>query len=164
MWEIGSKWLGRLSLLVVFFALVGLGVAQIVSTTSNLYILTQALPKRTLILIIGAVFSLTTLVPNYRDYRLLSFIGICSTFYTACYIVAASAAHGQIENVEYTAPTSLYGFFTAFTNIIFMFGAHTVCVGCGMFTCSISFEDLTDFFDLSGCHRESSEDEQPRNV
>ena len=87
-----------------------------------------ALPKRTLTLIIGAVFSLTTLVPNYRDYRLLSFIGICSTFYTACYIVAASAANGPIENVEYTAPTSLYGFFTAFTNIIFMFGAHTVCV------------------------------------
>ena len=51
-----------------------------------------------------------------------------------------------------------------------MFGAHTVRVGCGMFTCSISFEDLTDtdgyilFFDLLGCHRESSEDEQPRNV
>ena len=40
-WEIGGKWWGRLSLLVVFFALVGLGVAQIVSTTSNLYILTQ---------------------------------------------------------------------------------------------------------------------------
>ena len=139
-WEIGGKWLGRLSLLVVFFALVGLGVAQVVSTTSNLYILTQALPKRTLTLIIGAVFSLTTLVPNYRDYRLLSFIGICSTFYTACYIVAASAANGPIENVEYTAPTSLYGFFTAFTNIIFMFGAHTVCVGCGMFTCSIFFQ------------------------
>ena len=45
MWEIGGRWWGRLSLLVVFFALVGLGVAQIVSTTSNLYILTQGKKK-----------------------------------------------------------------------------------------------------------------------
>jgi len=44
-WEIGGRWWGRLSLLVVFFALVGLGVAQIVSTTSNLYILTQGKKK-----------------------------------------------------------------------------------------------------------------------
>ena len=132
-YELAGKWWGRLSLLVVFLALIGLGVGQVVSTTSNLYILTQALPKRTLTLIIGAVFSLTALIPNYRDYRLLSFIGLCSTFYTACYIVAASASRGPIENVEYTAPTSVYGFFTAFTNIIFMYGSHTVCVECCMY-------------------------------
>lgn len=128
MYELAGKWWGRLSLLVVFLALIGLGVGQVVSTTSNLYILTQALPKRTLTLIIGAIFSLTALIPNYRDYRLLSFIGLCSTFYTACYIVAASASRGPIENVEYTAPTSVYGFFTAFTNIIFMYGSHTAVI------------------------------------
>ena len=121
---------GRLSLLVAFLALLGLGVAQIVSTSSNLYLLSDAIPKRTYSLITGAVFSLTAFVPNFRDYRLLSFIGICSTFCeyisrvrsfccvlkwylthilfhfidSAWYIVIASATRGPDENVQYGAP------------------------------------------------------------
>lgn len=47
---------------------------------------------------------------------------------SAWYIVIASASRGPDENVEYGAPTTLYGFFTALTNMIFMFGAHTAVI------------------------------------
>ncbi|KAL7536611.1 hypothetical protein ACHAWF_005513 [Thalassiosira exigua] len=123
-----GKFWGRLSLLVVFFALLGLTVAQIVATASNLYMLTDALPKRTHSLITGAVFSLLCFVPNFRDYRLIAFVGVVSTFYTACFLTAAAAARGPSEDVEYGAPTTTYGFFLAFTNLLFMFGGHTAAV------------------------------------
>lgn len=128
MWSLCGKVWGRISLFVAFLTLLGLGVAQIVSTASNLYLLSQAVPKRTYSLMTGAVFSLTAFIPNYRDYRLLAFVGICSTFYTAWYITIASVSRGPDEDVEYGAPTNLYGFFQGLTNMIFMFGGHTAVI------------------------------------
>ena len=55
---LAGKGMGRLSLLVVFLALLGLCVAQILAVSSNLYLLSNALPTRTYALITGGVMSL----------------------------------------------------------------------------------------------------------
>lgn len=128
MWSLKGKFWGWLSLLAVFFALLGLTVAQIVSTASNLYFLSPALTKMDYSFITGAVFSIMCWVPSFRDYRFLSFIGLMSTFYTACYLTFSSIARGPDEDVEYGAPTTVYGFFWAFTDLLFMFGGHTAVI------------------------------------
>jgi auxin influx carrier (AUX1 LAX family) len=123
----GQKW-ANVSLLVVFLALLGLSVAQITASASNLYLLSPALETRTYALIVGGAFSTLCFVPTFRDYRLLSFIGIASTLYTAFYLTIEATTQGPVENVEYAAPTDLFNFFTGFTDLLFMFGGHTAAI------------------------------------
>lgn len=111
----GKKW-ATLSIVVVFFALLGLSVAQVVASSSNLYLLAPALQTRTYALIIGVAFSSLCFVSSFRDYRLLSLIGVASTFYAAFYLVIEAASQGPVENVDYTAPTDFFSFFTGFTD------------------------------------------------
>ena len=60
-----NKWWGRFSVVIVFLALLGLTVAQIIATSSNLYLLNESLPKRTYAIICGAVFSLLSFLPTF---------------------------------------------------------------------------------------------------
>lgn len=60
-----GTWMKRFSLVVVFFALLGLTTVQIIATSSNFYILDSRLSKRDWSLIWGAIFSLIAFV-RYR--------------------------------------------------------------------------------------------------
>ena len=99
-----------------------------VASSSNLYLLAPVLQTRTYALIIGVAFSSLCFVSSFRDYRLLSLIGVASTFYTAFYLVIEAASHEPVENVEYTAPTDFFSFFTGFTDLLFIFGGHTAAI------------------------------------
>jgi auxin influx carrier (AUX1 LAX family) len=123
-----GKWWALLSIFVVFFALLGLSVAQIVASSSNLYLLSPTLDTRTYALIMGGVFSSLCFVSSFRDFRLLSLVGVASTLYTAFYLTIEAAIQGPIENVDYTAPTDFYSFFTGFTDLLFIFGGHTAAI------------------------------------
>jgi auxin influx carrier (AUX1 LAX family) len=109
-------------------ALLGLCVAQIVASASNLYLLSDALPKRTYACILGGIMSLLSFVPTFRHYRFLAFLAIVGTAYTALYLTIDAATIGPQEDVTYGAPTSFTGFFTGFVNLVFMFGAHTAAI------------------------------------
>lgn len=94
-------WLKRFSLIVVFFALLGLTTVQIIATSSNFYLLDDSLSKRSWSLIWGGVFSLIAFVPTFRHYRLLSIFGILTTTYTAWFMTIAAAIEGPAEDVVY---------------------------------------------------------------
>ena len=121
----GKKWeiLTRVS---VFFALIGLCVAQIVATASNLYLLTgDGISKRALTLIVGGVFFLISFVPTSREYRLFSVLALVATFYTAWYFTVDSIVTGKAEDVTYEHASSIEDFFLGFTALLFMFGGHS---------------------------------------
>ena len=121
----GKNWeiLTRVS---VFFALVGLCVAQIVATASNLYLLTgNGISKRALTLIVGATFFLISFIPTSREYRLFSVLALTATFYTAWYFTIDSIIEGKAEDVTYEHAASVEDFFLGFTALLFMFGGHS---------------------------------------
>jgi len=126
-WAAGPWW-GNFSLLIVILALGGLSVAQIISTSSNLYLLQWGINKRLLSCIVGAIVSLVCFVPTYREYRVFTILGLVATTYTAWYMTVSSIVMGPVENVDYTGPTNLQDFATVFSNIVFMFGTHSAAV------------------------------------
>ncbi|OEU14426.1 Aa_trans-domain-containing protein [Fragilariopsis cylindrus CCMP1102] len=119
----GPIW-GTFSIFIVILALGGLSVAQIISTSSNLYLLNWGIDKRLLSCIVGAVVSLTCFIPTYREYRAFTFLGLIATTYTGWYMTITSLVEGPIPNVDYTGPTTLQSFFTCFSAMLFMFGTH----------------------------------------
>lgn len=123
----GQRW-ANFSLLVVFVALLGLSVVQMTVTASNLYMLNPGLNTRTYTLISGLVFSSLCFVPDFRDYRLLATVGVLATLYSAFYLTIEAAITEPIQGVQYGAPTDFFGFFTGFTDLLFMFGGHTAAV------------------------------------
>jgi len=122
-WAAGPIW-GTFSIFIVILALGGLSVAQIISTSSNLYLLNWGIDKRLLSCIVGAVVSLTCFIPTYREYRAFTFLGLIATTYTGWYMTITSLVEGPIPNVDYTGPTTLQSFFTCFSAMLFMFGTH----------------------------------------
>ena len=108
-----NKWWGRFSVVIVFLALLGLTVAQIIATSSNLYLLNESLPKRTYAIICGAVFSLLSFQPTFRHYRLFVLVGLIATFYTACFLTFNAISRGPLEGVSHDSPTRKQKFFSA---------------------------------------------------
>jgi auxin influx carrier (AUX1 LAX family) len=126
-WAGGPYW-GNFSKVMVILALGGLSTVQIVSTSSNLYLLDLGVEKRTLSCIVGAVMSLACFIPTYREYRVFSFLGLVATSYTAWYMVTESVIVGPAPDVVYKGPTSLKMFFTCFSSLVFMFGTHSAAI------------------------------------
>ena len=93
----GRNW-GVFTLVVVAIALL-LCIAQIIATASNIFLLQDeedyALSKRSLTLIVGAVFLLISLLPSAREYRPFSALALMATFYTAIYMTVASVIDGR---------------------------------------------------------------------
>jgi hypothetical protein len=58
--------LKQFSLVVVFFALLGLSTVQIIATSSNFYILAPGISKRNWSLVWGCIFSLIAFVSSYK--------------------------------------------------------------------------------------------------
>jgi len=126
-WAGGPYW-GKFSKVMVILALGGLSTVQIVSTSSNLYLLDLGVEKRTLSCIVGAVMSLACFIPTYREYRVFSFLGLVATSYTAWYMVTESVIVGPAPDVVYEGPTDLKMFFTCFSSLVFMFGTHSAAI------------------------------------
>mmetsp|Transcript_26186 Transcript_26186/g.54685 ORF Transcript_26186/g.54685 Transcript_26186/m.54685 type:complete len:178 (+) Transcript_26186:555-1088(+) len=120
-----GTWLKNFSLVVVFFALIGLSTVQIIATASNCYILSDSISKQSWALLWGGLFSMISFVPTFRHYRILSLLGIMTTTYTAWFMTITSAVEGPIEDVVYDAPENLEGFFTGFVQLLFIYGGHT---------------------------------------
>ena len=60
----------------------------------------------------GALSLLMTLIPTFRDFRLLNVIAMAGTAFTALYIWAASIGHGLRPAAAHLAPYSFQTFFT----------------------------------------------------
>jgi auxin influx carrier (AUX1 LAX family) len=120
-----GPWAKQFSLVIVFFALLGLSTVQIIATASNFYILNDSVSKRTWALLWGGIFSMISFVPTFRHYRLLSVLGILTTTYTAWYMTVTSIVEGPEEDVVYDAPVSVEGFLTGFVQLLFVYGGHT---------------------------------------
>lgn len=120
-----GPWLRKLSIGVVFLALLGLTTVQIIATSSNFYILDDSFSKRDWSLIWGFIFSLIAFVPTFRHYRILSVLGILTTTYTAGFMTIASIVHGQDPGTVHEAPTSPKGFFAGMVQLLFIYGGHS---------------------------------------
>ena len=57
-------------------------ITQIISTSSNSYILDDNWSKRDWTLLWGGIFMFMLLIPSFRHYRMMSVLGIVSTTYT----------------------------------------------------------------------------------
>ena len=66
-------------------AIVGtiVGNEQVIAASSNLYILSHSLEKRSWALIFGGIMCLSVLMPSFRNMRLFAMLAIVSTVYTA---------------------------------------------------------------------------------
>lgn len=120
---IGKK-AGAFTLVMVFFALLGLSTVQIIATSSNFYILHDGIPKRTWSLIWGGLFSLVAFVPNFRHYRLLAVIGILTTTYVSWFMTVEAAVIGPAEDVIYDGPRDAEEWFRGMVSLLFVFGGH----------------------------------------
>lgn len=120
-----GPWLKKFSVVVVFFALLGLSPVQIIATASNCYILNDSISKRSWAIIWGCFFSLVAFVPTVRHYRALAALGIMTTTYTAWFMTVTSIVEGKQDYVVYDAPQSAEGFFTGFVQLLFINGGHT---------------------------------------
>ena len=63
-------------------------------------------------LVWGALSLLMTLIPTFRDFRLLNVVAMAGTAFTALYIWAASIGHGLTPAAAHLAPYSFQSFFT----------------------------------------------------
>ncbi|TMW95346.1 hypothetical protein EJD97_009029 [Solanum chilense] len=103
-------------------------VIQLIACASNIYYINDHLDKRTWTYIFGACCATTVFIPSFHNYRIWSFLGLGMTTYTAWYLTVAALVHGQVENVQHTAPSKLVLYFTGATNILYTFGGHAVTV------------------------------------
>ncbi|KAH7844288.1 hypothetical protein Vadar_026510 [Vaccinium darrowii] len=103
-------------------------VIQLIACASNIYYINDKLDKRTWTYIFGACCATTVFIPSFHNYRIWSFLGLGMTTYTAWYLTIAALVHGQVEDVQHSAPNKLVLYFTGATNILYTFGGHAVTV------------------------------------
>lgn len=128
MGDLVGPWLRNVSLCFNIATMAAVATLQIIACGSNAYYLNPSLNKREWAVVFGAVSLLTTLLPSFHNFRLLSFIGIVTTTYTAWFMFIASLVYGQVEDAKHSGPEHLETFFTGTTNILFAFGGHAITV------------------------------------
>ena len=74
----------------------------------------------------GALSLLMTLIPSFRDFRLLNVIALAGTAFTAIYICASAGVHGFTRNAVNLAPYSFQTFFTGANVFLWAYGGHGV--------------------------------------
>lgn len=109
---------------VVFLALFGLTTVQVISSGSNMYLISDVLPKREWSLLAGGIFSLVAFIPNFRHYRLLVILANVATTYTSWYTTVAAAVEDPIYDVVYDAPDNMQDYFQGLVGLLFCFGGH----------------------------------------
>ncbi|CAL5220457.1 g2477 [Coccomyxa viridis] len=121
-----GRWLGAVALVLTVFNLVGNGTAQIVAGAANTYSINPVLSKRGWTLVWGALSLLMTLVPSFRDFRLLNVIALAGTGFTAIYICVSAGVHGFQANAVNLAPYNFQSFFTGANVFLWAYGGHGV--------------------------------------
>ncbi|KAK9807276.1 hypothetical protein WJX73_006480 [Symbiochloris irregularis] len=124
-----NKWLAYFSVVVVIITAVGTCLPQIISASSNLYIINGSLEKRTWALIFGGIMGGSLLIPNFRHMRLFTFFALFATVFTAFYMIITSGLHMANHGVSGVGWTrnpvgDLSDWFTGFTTLLFTFGGH----------------------------------------
>ena len=74
----------------------------------------------------GALSLLMTLVPSFRDFRLLNVIALAGTGFTAIYICVSAGVHGFQANAVNLAPYNFQSFFTGANVFLWAYGGHGV--------------------------------------
>ena len=74
----------------------------------------------------GALSLLMTLIPSFRDFRLLNVIALAGTGFTAIYICVSAGVHGFTHNAVNLAPYSFQTFFTGANVFLWAYGGHGV--------------------------------------
>lgn len=77
-------------------------------------------------LVWGALSLLMTLIPTFRDFRLLNVIALAGTGFTAVYIWVASGVHGFAPGAAKLAPYDVQSFFTGANVFLWAYGGHGV--------------------------------------
>jgi hypothetical protein len=77
-------------------------------------------------LVWGALSLLMTLIPTFRDFRLLNVIAMAGTGFTAVYIWVAAAVHGFKPGAVNLAPYNMQSFFTGANVFLWAYGGHGV--------------------------------------
>lgn len=121
-----GKWVQWFTLVLTVLNLMGNGTAQIVAGAANTYFINPVLTKRGWTYVWGALSLLMTLVPTFRDFRLLNVIAIAGTAFTAVYIWVSSAVHGYSPGAANLAPYNLQSFFTGANVFLWAYGGHGV--------------------------------------
>lgn len=140
--------LAAFALLVVIVTAIGTCLPQIISASSNLYLLNKHLEKRTWALIFGGVMCLSIFIPNFRNMRIFTLLALLATLFTSWYMIIQSGCHlhnthvsgrpwvrnpvttetvkipGVEKPVTFIIGGSLETFFDGLTTILFTFGGH----------------------------------------
>jgi auxin influx carrier (AUX1 LAX family) len=119
-------WLGWITLFISMFNLFGNGCAQIVAGAANSYSINPVMDKRSWTLVWGALSLLMTLIPTFRDFRLLNVIAMAGTGFTAIYIWVTCAHHGFQAGAVNLAPYNFQSFFTGANVFLWAYGGHGV--------------------------------------
>eukprot|EP00891_Asterochloris_glomerata_P000679 jgi/Astpho2/679/Aster-x0950 len=130
--ELCGCWAGNISRIVNVMALVGLGVAQVIASSSNLHALNARFSKRDYSLMFGGGALLVSFVPSFRNMRILSMVAILGTTYTSWYMLAFAKANkgtGQATLVaELSTVPQLRQAAAATATILFTYGGHAMLV------------------------------------
>lgn len=118
----------RLSLAAVLVSLVSLCMLQITGASSDMYLVSTALDKRSWALVWGAVACLTVLGPSFYHYRALAAVALTALSFTAVYSAAAAAVGGQAAGVTHAGPVDAPSFFAGAARIASGFGGHVMLV------------------------------------
>ncbi|EIE20383.1 hypothetical protein COCSUDRAFT_30594 [Coccomyxa subellipsoidea C-169] len=121
-----GKWLQWFTLALTVLNLMGNGTAQIVAGAANTYFINPVLTKRGWTLVWGALSLLMTLIPTFRDFRLLNVIAIAGTGFTAVYIWIECHYHGFTPGAANLAPYNIQSFFTGANVFLWAYGGHGV--------------------------------------
>ena len=91
----------------------------------------------------GALSLLMTLVPSFRDFRLLNVIALAGTGFTAIYICVSAGVHGFQPNAVNLAPYNFQSFFTGANVFLWAYGGHGVSfeVSCSLASPFPGFQD-----------------------
>lgn len=122
--EMVGPWLRKIGVIMVFCSLLGLTVVQIIATSSNMYIFSDALNKRDYAIICGFLFSLVAFIPTFRSYRFMAIIAIITASYTAWFMTISSELIGPQETTTWSAPRSSLDFFNGAVQLLFVYGGH----------------------------------------
>ncbi|KAK9816803.1 hypothetical protein WJX72_005264 [[Myrmecia] bisecta] len=106
-----GRWLGYFAQLVTAVFIFGVGIAQVVASASSQYAISPGNSKRTWALILGGFVVAPSLLPGFRDVRLLNLIALIGTNYSCLYFFVYAASHGIVSSAWTRGPQSLKAFF-----------------------------------------------------
>ncbi|CAK0736775.1 hypothetical protein CVIRNUC_000801 [Coccomyxa viridis] len=125
-----GKFAKGIVMVVIVISLFGTCLSQIVASSSDAYYIHghNGPDKRTWVLIFGAIMMLTPLLPTFRHFRIINFIGFFTSTFTTWYIVIQSGVHGITYTQMNLRPRSLQEFYVGISVLVSAFGGHAVAL------------------------------------